>query len=197
MKFLLAKKLGMSQIFNEDGKVVPVTLVKSAPSYILQIKSKERDGYGAVVVAADIKKGKEGKRQSDFKKIAEFRSKDNENLDFEAEKEINAGLFSKNEKVKITGISKGKGFQGVVKRHGFKGGPATHGHKHNLRQPGSIGSTFPMRVPKGRRMAGRMGSDQVSLRNVKIADVMPQEGIIALKGAVPGRYGSWVKIVKN
>lgn len=185
----------MSQIFNEDGKVVPVTLVKSTSNYVLRVKSEEKDGYKAVVVGAELKKGREGKKQVDFKKVVEFRVKGNESLDFEVGKEFGADVFGKDEKVKITGTSKGKGFQGVVKRHGFKGGPATHGHKHNRRQPGSIGSTFPMRVPKGRRMAGRMGSDQISLRNIKIVDVISQEGIIALKGAVPGRHNSWVKII--
>ena len=195
MKFLLTKKLGMTQVFDEDGKMIPVTLVKVELNRIIRIKTQDKDGYSAYVVGVGLKDEKrEGKKAIDFKKVLEFLIPEG-NAEFEEGKEINSDLFEKGDKVKITGISKGKGFQGVVKRHGFKGGPKSHGHKHNLRQPGSIGSTFPMRVIKGKRMAGRMGSDQITLRGIKIVDVVKEDQIIALKGAIPGRPGGWIKIV--
>ncbi|MFH1175546.1 MAG: 50S ribosomal protein L3 [bacterium] len=194
MKFLLGKKLGMTQIFSEEGKVLPVTLVEVPSNYILRVKGQEKDGYGAYVIATGKKKNAgEKTQQYNFKKITEFKNS-SEKVEFEQGKEISVDIFSKDDKVKITSVSKGKGFQGVVKRHGFKGGPASHGHKHNLRQPGSIGAIFPMRVIKGKRMAGRMGSDQVT-KKTKIVDVLLEEKIIAVKGPVPGRKGSWVKIV--
>lgn len=187
----------MSQVFDENGKMIPVTLIKADPNRIIRIKTEEKDGYGAYVVGANIKDEKrEGRKAIDFKKVAEFKIESG-TADLEAGKEIGASLFEKGDTVKVSGISKGKGFQGVVKRHGFKGGPKTHGHKHNLRQPGSIGSTFPMHVIKGKKMAGRMGSDQVTLSGVRIIDIMEEEKLIALKGAVPGRAGGWVKITVN
>jgi len=196
MKFLLTKKIGMTQFFNEDGKVVPVTLVEAFSNNILRIKNKEKDGYAAYVVGVGLKKGKEGKKQVDFKKVLEFKFSVDDESGFEVGKELNADVFAKNDEVTLSGISKGKGFQGVVKRYNFKGGPASHGHKHNLRQPGSIGSVFPMRVIKGKKMAGRMGTDKITIQT-NVLDVSAEERIIAVKGAVPGAKGGWIKIVGN
>lgn len=171
----------MSQVFDEDGKMIPVTLVQAVPNKIERIKNNEKDGYSAYVVKTP-------------NKTLEFRFENSEKAEFEAGKDITVEIFEKGEKVEISGISKGKGFQGVVKRHGFKGGPASHGHKHNLRQPGSSGSIFPMHVIKGKRMAGRMGSDKVTLRGIKVMEVISEDNALALKGALPGRKGSYISI---
>ena len=139
----------MTQIFDKEGRVIPVTLIKSGPCKILQIKTKEKDGYSAVQVGFEKlkeKKVKKPQKNKPFRYIREFRIKDDK--EFEVGKEINVDIFEKGDIVNVSGISKGKGFQGVVKRHGFKGGPATHGTKHTLRAPGSIGSAFPERVWK-------------------------------------------------
>ncbi len=196
MKFLLAQKIGMSQVFDEAGKSIPVTILQANENYIVGTRNVKKDNYSAYVVGVNLKKGKDGKKRSDFKKVVEFRvSEDKPADEFNQDQKLGVEVFEKGKEIQISGISKGKGFQGVVKRYNFKGGPKTHGHKHNLRQPGSIGSVFPMRVIKGKRMAGRMGSDKVTLRGMKVIDVIPENNTIALKGAVPGRKGTWIKIV--
>ncbi len=217
MKFILAKKLQMTQIFDKEGKAIPVTLVEAGPCLVTQIKSKDaQDGYNAVQIAfgetKHINKPKEGhlakiknarprqaegeageklKMKSFGKYLREFRV---ENSELKVGDEIKADVFKEDDEVKVVGISKGKGFQGVVKRHGFKGGPASHGQKHSLRAPGSIGATFPERVPKGRRMAGRMGGEQVTVEGLKIAKVDAENNILAIKGAVPGNRGALLEI---
>lgn len=200
MKFLLGKKLGMSQLFDKDGKSVPVTVIEAGPCYITQIKTKNESGYDAVQVGFDkAKKNKKPKKghlkksnsKEDLKWLKEFRIEDNK---FELGQEIKADIFQEGDLVKVSGISKGKGFAGVVKRHGFRGAPASHGTKHNLRAPGSIGSTFPEHVLKGKKMAGRMGSDRVSVKNLMIAFVDVGNNLIAVNGAVPGNNGALVEI---
>lgn len=206
MKFILAKKIGMSQIFDEKGSVVPVTLVEAGPCFVAQVKSKEaKDGYSAVQIAFGaikrVNKPKQGhlsKVQSsklkiqDFGKyLKEFRV---ESTDLKVGDELGASIFVQGDAVKVSGLTIGRGFQGVVKRHGFKGGPKSHGQKHSLRRPGSIGATFPERVPKGRRMAGRYGGERVTMRNLKIAKVDAENNIIAIKGAVPGKKGTLLEI---
>jgi len=196
MKFILGKKLKMTQIFDEEGRVIPVTLIKSGPCKILQIKTKEKDGYSAVQVGFEKlkeKKVKKPQKNKPFRYIREFRIKDDK--EFEVGKEINVDIFEKGDIVNVSGISKGKGFQGVVKRHGFKGGPATHGTKHTLRAPGSIGSAFPERVWKGKKMAGRMGGNKVTIKNLQIVEVDKENNLLAIKGAIPGRKGTLVEIV--
>ncbi|KKR02926.1 MAG: 50S ribosomal protein L3 [Parcubacteria group bacterium GW2011_GWF2_39_13b] len=205
-KFILGKKLGMSQLFDKDGKSVPVTVIEAGPCYITQIKTKNEGGYEAAQVgfgkSKNNKKPKKGhfkksNSQEDLKWLKEFRIENNEDSKFEAGQEIKADIFQEGDLVKVSGISKGKGFAGVVKRHGFRGAPASHGTKHNLRAPGSIGSTFPEHVLKGKKMAGRMGSDRVSVKNLEIVSVDVENNLIAVRGAVPGNNGSLVEIIKK
>jgi len=196
MKFLLAQKIGMSQVFDEAGKSIPVTILQADENRVIGTRNVEKDRYSAYIVGVNLKKGKEGKKRSDFKKVVEFRTLDDKPADeFSQDQKLDVEVFNESKEVKISGLSKGKGFQGVVKRYNFKGGPKTHGHKHNLRQPGSIGSVFPMRVIKGKRMAGRMGYDQITLRGMKVVNIISEERAIALKGAVPGRKGTWIKMI--
>jgi large subunit ribosomal protein L3 len=209
-KFILAKKLQMTQIFDEQGRAVPVTLVQAGPCFVTQVRTVEKDGYVAVQVGfGEIKEKKIKKPQAGHLKKAEsekIKSKNFgkwsrefrvENSELKLGDEIKADVFKEGDKIKVIGISKGKGFAGVVKRHGFRGGPATHGQKHRLRAPGSIGATFPERVIKGMRMAGRMGHDQVTVEGLKIAKVDAENNIIAIKGAVPGNRGALLEIVSE
>jgi large subunit ribosomal protein L3 len=188
MKFILAKKIEMSQIFRPDGTVVPVTLLQAGPCVVTQVKADERDGYRAIQIGfmqtKNLLKPQEG-HLKDLPKVAilrEFRVDDAG--DMKRGDTVDAEAFSVGDRVDVTGVSKGKGFQGVVKRHGFHGSPATHGHKDQLRMPGSIGAGGVQRVLKGRRMAGRMGNAQVTVKNLEVVDV--KNGVIAVKGAVPG-----------
>lgn len=203
-KFILGKKLGMSQIFDEKGDVFPVTLIEAGPVVIIQVKTKEKDGYEAVQVGFDSTKKKINKplaghlkktgkttKAENFRYLREFRT---DIKKFKVGDKIDASSFSEGDKVKVSGISKGKGFQGVVKRHGFAGMPASHGHKHHLRSPGSIGQRFPQRTLKGIRMAGRMGGERVSVKNLKVIKVDKERNILALKGAVPGNKNILLEI---
>ncbi len=196
MKFILGKKLGMSQIF-EDGNVIPATVIEAGPCFVTQIKTKEKDGYSAIQIGFEKlkeKKIKSPQKNKPFKWIREFKLKDNGNLSLKNGDQIDISIFSKGEKVVISGKSKGKGFQGVVKRHGFKGGPASHGHRHVLRRPGSIGTSFPERVPKGRRMPGHTGAERVTVKNLKIAAIDKENNLLIVKGAVPGPRGGVLEI---
>jgi len=201
MKFILGKKLGMSQFFGEDGRVTPVTLVEALSCYVVQAKTKENDGYQSVQVGfGEIKERKVKKPQKGHIKKANLENnfsgfKEFKEIDLKVGDEINISVFNEGDKVKVSGISKGKGFQGVVKRHGFAGMPASHGTKHCLRAPGSIGSGWPQRVFKGMRMGGRMGAERVSVRGLEIAKIDTENGIIAIKGAVPGKKGTILEIV--
>ena len=198
MKVILGEKIGMSQIFNADGNVIPVTLVRAAPNVVLQLRTKEKDGYEALQIGTgerkpkNIKKPQKGhfKDLGNFRYVREFRVADK----LERGQKIDVSVFQEGDTVKVSGVSKAKGFQGVVKRHGFHGAPATHGTKHAHREPGSIGATWPQRVVKGRRMAGRMGGERVTVRNLKIAKVDPENNLLAIKGAVPGRRGTLLEI---
>lgn len=191
--------MGMSRIFDEN-KVVPVTLIEAGPCPVVQVKEKEKDGYEAVQIGFEEIKDKKVKmpQKGHFKKAGldkcfhYLREYEGEGL--KAGDTIDVSIFAKGDKVKVSGVSKGKGFQGVVKRHGFKGGPASHGHKHNLRAPGSIGSRFPQRVFKGMRMAGRMGNQRISVKGLVVADVDKENNLLAVRGAVPGRKGTLLEI---
>lgn len=195
----------MSQIFDSNGNVIPVTLIKAPPNVVLQLKTKEKDGYEAVQLGfgtrklKNIKKPQRGhfKDLGNFQYVREFRVPQllatSYQLPARGDK-ISVSIFQEGDMVKVSGISKGKGFQGVVKRHGFHGAPATHGTKHAHRQPGSIGPTWPQRVIKGRKMAGRMGGDRITLKNAKVAKVDADNNILAIKGAVPGRRGTLIEI---
>lgn len=195
MKYIIGKKISMSQIFNREGKVIPVTLIEAGPCFVAQIKTKEKDGYEAIQMGFGALKAKNIKKTDKNKEFQYLKECRNEIKNLKIGDRIDASVFQEGNKVKIVGVSKGKGFAGVVKRHGFKGGPASHGQKDRLRAPGSIGMSFPERVPKGRKMAGRMGFDQVTVKNLEIAAIDLENNLIALKGAVPGNRGSLVEII--
>lgn len=200
MKFILGTKENMTEYFTENGESIPVTIINAGPTVVTQIKTKETDGYNAVQVgfgtknAKNLSKAVKGhlKELGNFRFIKEFRTeKDGE---FKVGDTMDAGAFEVGDKLQVSGVSKGKGFQGVVKRHGFKGGPRSHGQKHSEREPGSIGGGLRTHVPKGMRMAGRMGSDRITQNNLKVIFVDKENNIILVKGAVPGVRGSLVEI---
>ncbi|MFA5185080.1 MAG: 50S ribosomal protein L3 [Patescibacteria group bacterium] len=197
MKFILAKKLEMSQVFLPDGTVVPVTLVQAGPCLVTQIKTKEKDGYDAVQLgyqpAKKLAKSEEG-HLKDLPKLGilrEFRLEETPKL--ERGTAVEATTFATGDMVEVTGTSKGKGFQGVVRRHHFHGHPSSHGHKDQQRMPGSIGAGGVQHVMKGRRMAGRMGDETVTVKNLKVVEVR-EGGVLAIKGAVPGARNSIIEI---
>lgn len=193
----------MTQIFGDDGRVQPVTVIKTAPVVITQIKTLENDGYDAVQFGyGSQKKERVNKPQightkgldTVFALFKENRASEDEIKDLKVGDKIDLDSFEEGEFVSTSSISKGKGFQGVVKRHGFAGGPRTHGQKHNERSPGSIGAGGVQKVRKGLRMAGRTGSDKVTLRKVKIVKINKETGEVYVRGAIPGRRGTLVEI---
>lgn len=198
MKFILGKKLNMTQIFLDNGKVVPVTIVEAGPCQITQIKTFEKDGYPAVQIGFGKKKKLlkpalgHLKDLPRYRYLKEFRVDETEGL--KKGKEITVKMFQTGDKVKVTGTSKGKGFQGVVKRHGFHGSPASHGHKDQLRMPGSIGATEPARVFKGKKMPGRIGGNGVTVANLEVIQVDPEKNYLYIKGAVPGARNGLVLV---
>jgi len=192
MPFLIGKKVKMDQIWDEEGKVNPVTIISAGPVVVTQVKTKERDGYEAFQVGYDnsakhISKALAGhlKNLGKFRYLREFR-KLNPDENYQVGDTIDVSSFSKGDRVTIVGYEKGRGFQGVVKRHGFHGGPKTHGQKNRLRAPGSLGPTAPQRVVKGRKMAGRMGNERVTLRKVLVLGVDKEKNLLIVKGPVPG-----------
>jgi large subunit ribosomal protein L3 len=201
MKFIIGRKLEMSQRYRPNGEVVPVTLVKVEPCVVTQVRTLDKDGYTALQIGTGSKrhiaKPQAGhlKASGDHGNLAtlrEFRVDSVEGISAGAVCEVDS--FVNGDVIDVTGISKGKGFQGVVKRWGFAGGPATHGHKDNLRMPGSIGSGGIQHVLKGLKMGGRMGGDQVTVQNLEIVEVLSEKGLIAVKGAVPGARGATLLI---
>lgn len=198
MKFILGKKIGMSQLFDATGKLTPVTLVLAGPCYVLQKKSKEKDGYEALQVGfmKITKKDKIGKsmKGKEYKNIQEERVGADEALN--VGDEINLSLFKEGDDVKVSGMSKGKGFQGGVKRHGFKGKKSsTHGNRSGgPRSIGSTGQRFPQHVIKGRKMPGRMGYERITVKGLKIMKIEPEKNLLVIKGAVPGRTGALLEI---
>lgn len=200
MKFILGKKLRMSQIFDEKGNVIPVTLIEANPCFVVQKKTKEKDGYEAIQIGCEklkAKKVKKPQKEKPYRYLREFRESVFSGIDISKYKEgdkIDISIFQEGDKVKISGISKGKGFAGAVKRWGFHGQSATHGTKHEERTIGSVGSAFPQRVIKGRKMAGRMGAERVTVKNLKIAKVDVENNLLAVKGAVPGRKGTLLEV---
>ncbi len=183
----------MSQVFDKDGNVIPVTLIQTGDCNIVQVKTKEKDGYTAIKLGFEnLPQRKILKSGTPFRHLKEFRCED-VSL-YNQGDVISASVFSEGEKVKVSGTSKGKGFQGGVKRWGFHGRNATHGVKHEERELGSTGCATPCRVIKGRKMPGRMGSDRISVKNLEIIKVDSKNNIIALKGAVPGRRGTILEI---
>ena len=195
MTFILGKKLGMSQIFKEDGTVIPVTVIEVEPNTVTQVKVKDKDGYEAVQIAAGTKKVINKAQRVHFKNLTPRFVKETKVLTgVNVGDKLNVSMFSEGDIVKVSGVSKGKGFQGVVKRHGFSGMPFSHGHHHVLRHAGSIGQRFPQHTLKGMRMPGRMGYDKLTVRGLKVVAVDKENNILAIKGAVPGNRGSIVMI---
>ena len=203
MKFILGTKEHMTQVFDTDGVAHPVTILRVTPAKVTQVKTIEKDGYEAVQIASGdqkphrVNKAQRGHLGGAFKNVMEFKVRKGvkEVLPtFEKDASFDASIFAKGDVVSVSAISKGKGFQGVVKRHGFRGGPGSHGMKHTLRTPGSIGATGPQRVFKGLRMAGRMGGDRITVKNLKVIAVNAAENIILVRGAVPGRRGTLVEV---
>lgn len=191
----------MTQVFDDSGNVVPVTLVKAEPNVVLLLRTKEKDGYEAVQVGFGVRKEKNirkpqrghFKELGAFRYVREFRTADAPDRGTK----IDVTQFSEGDTVKVSGVSKSKGFQGVVKRHGFHGAPASHGTKHAHREPGSIGGGGGRaggRVVKGMKMAGRMGGERVSVRNIRIVKIDSENNIVAVSGAIPGRRGTLVEI---
>lgn len=198
MKFLLGKKIEMSQLFDEKGNVVPITLISAGPCYITQIKTKERDGYESAQVGFEkiekknkIKKTMKGK---EFRYLKEFGIRNSE-FGKNVNDIMSVSDFKEGEKVTIIGVSKGKGFQGGVKRHGFSGRNASHGMKHEARTIGSIGQRFPQHTIKGRRMPGRMGGDRITVKNLTIVKINAESNLLAVKGAVQGHRGTLLQIM--
>ncbi|MGB9773662.1 MAG: 50S ribosomal protein L3 [Bacteroidota bacterium] len=205
MNGILGKKLGMTSVFDDKGNTIPCTVIEAGPCYVTQIKTKLRDGYDAVQLGFEEKKMKRSTKAeighaakanvAPPRFISEFRLSETNGLSLGSK--VTVEIFKKGEKVKVTGTSKGKGFQGVVRRHHFRGGPASHGQSDRLRAPGSIGSSsFPSRVFKGQRMAGHMGNARVTVRNLTVIDVVPESNLLLVKGAVPGAINGYVKVQK-
>lgn len=206
MKGLIGKKIGMTSIFNDAGSYIACTVLEMGPCVVTQIKSKDSDGYNALQLGYGERKEKntpdplvghfEKARTTPKRKVAEFR-------DFDIAKALGdtitiEDVFAVGDKVKVVGNSKGKGFQGVVKRHNFAGvGGQTHGQHNRLRHPGSIGAcSFPSKVFKGMRMAGRMGNDRVTVANLQIVKILPEKNLLIIKGAVPGHDGTFIIVQK-
>ena len=203
MKFITGEKVEMVQYFTDAGKVIPATLIKTAPAKVVQVKTKATDGYDAVQIGwgtqkkERVTKARLGHMKDNgiFRHLKEFRAKMGGLPDMKVGDTVDVSQFAPGDTIRVTGTSKGKGFQGVVKRHGFHGGPRTHGQKHSEREPGSIGGGLRNRVPKGMRMAGRTGSDTVTVLNLKVVDVDAANNLLVVKGAIPGRRGTVVSIV--
>jgi len=202
MRVILGKKIGMSQIY-DDNSLIPVTVVEAEPCIVVQIKVKEKDGYNAVQLGfEEVKETRVNKPESGHfrkakvsprRRLKEFRVEDIGGL--KVGDMIKVGVLKEGELVDVAGVSKGKGFAGVVKRYGFKGGPASHGAKQWHRRPGSIGaSSDPSRVFKGKKMPGRMGSEKVTARNLKLVKIDEKLNLLLIKGSLPGRKGGFVAI---
>ena len=204
MKFILGTKENMAEYFSENGMVVPVTIVSVTPSTVTRVFSKEKDGYDSVQVGYGIQKkervtkGAAGAMKGAFyKTLKEFRLKPADKSEVKEGDVLDVSSFTSGDKIMVTSVSKGKGFQGVVKRHGFHGGPRTHGQKHSEREPGSIGGGLRTHVPKGMRMAGRMGSDRITQKNLQVVFVDTENNLMLIKGAIAGRKGTLVEIVQR
>lgn len=205
MSGLIGKKIGMTSIFDENGKNIPCTVIEAGPCVVTQVRTLEVDGYEALQLGFDDKAEKRANKAelghakkagvSPKKKVVEFQ-------DFEGEYKLGDTItvekFVEGEFIDVTGTSKGKGFQGVVKRHGFAGvGQSTHGQHNRLRAPGSIGAaSYPSRVFKGIRMAGQMGSEKVTVQNLKVLKVVPEKNLLVVKGCVPGHKNAYVIVQK-
>ena len=206
MKTLFGRKIGMTQIFLDDGRAVPVTVIEAGPCPVVQIKTEDENGYNAVQLGfEEIRKtlvnmplkGHYARSKTAPKRfLKEVRVDDVEGI--ELGKEFRVDIFNVGDKVNISGVSKGLGFMGTVRRHRFAGGPKTHGQSDRWRAPGSIGqSSYPSRVFKGMRMAGRMGGDMVTVKNLTVVKVDAENNLICVRGAVPGKNRTFLRIRKN
>ncbi|MEC4049726.1 50S ribosomal protein L3 [Flavobacterium sp. SUN046] len=205
MSGLIGRKIGMTSIFDENGKNIPCTVIEAGPCVVTQVRTTEVDGYEALQLGFDDKTEKHATKAdlghfkkagtSAKKKVVEFQGFEES---FKLGDNVTVDLFNEGEFVDVQGVSKGKGFQGVVKRHGFGGvGQATHGQHNRLRAPGSVGaSSYPSRVFKGMRMAGRMGGDNVKVQNLRVLKVVAEKNLLIVKGAIPGHKNSYVIIQK-
>ena len=205
MSGLIGKKVGMTSIFDENGKNIPCTIIEAGPCVVTQVRTKEVDGYDALQLGFDDKAEKRATKAelghfkkagtSVKKKVVEFQGFEN---NYKLGDTITVDFFTEGEFVDITGVSKGKGFQGVVRRHGFGGvGQTTHGQHNRLRAPGSVGaSSYPSRVFKGMRMAGRMGAEKVTVQNLKVLKVVTEKNLLVVKGCIPGHKNAYVTIHK-
>ena len=205
MSGLIGKKIGMTSIYDESGKNIPCTVIQAGPCVVTQVRTKEIDGYHALQLGFDDKTEKSSSKaqighskkagSSVKRKVVEFQGFDEE---YNLGDTLNVDHFIEGEFVDVSGISKGKGFQGVVKRHGFAGvGQATHGQHNRLRAPGSIGAaSYPARVFKGMKMGGRTGGDRIKSINLQVLKVIPEKNILIVKGSVPGSKGSYLIVEK-
>ena len=205
MSGLIGKKVGMTSIFDENGKNIPCTIIEAGPCVVTQVRTKEVDGYDALQLGFDDKAEKRATKAelghfkkagtSVKKKVVEFQGFEG---NYKLGDTITVDFFTEGEFVDITGVSKGKGFQGVVRRHGFGGvGQTTHGQHNRLRAPGSVGaSSYPSRVFKGMRMAGRMGAEKVTVQNLKVLKVVAEKNLLVVKGCIPGHKNAYVTIHK-
>jgi large subunit ribosomal protein L3 len=206
MPGMLGKKIGMTSIFNTEGDLVTVTVIQAGPCKVVSLRDKDKDGYSAVVLGFEERKEKHVTKPvlGQFRKnnisplriVKEFKNFDTSSL--KVGDDLKVDLFKEGDIIKVRGKSKGKGFQGVMKRHNFGGvGGTTHGQSDRLRAPGSIGaSSYPSRVFKGQRMAGRKGLENVTVRNLKVIKIIPEDNLIMVKGAVPGSINSIVELIK-
>jgi large subunit ribosomal protein L3 len=200
MKGILGKKVGMTQIFDDTGEAIPVTIIEAGPCYVTQIKVKKTDGYEAIQLgfgeAKRLNKPQRGHLPKGVPDLRYLREIDVDDIStYEVGQKIDAAVFSVGDVVDVTAISKGKGFAGTVKRHHFAGGPVTHGQSDRTRAPGSVGSTStPGRVWKGMRMAGHMGHERTTVQNLTVVLVDPERNLLAIKGAVPGAKGGLVSV---
>lgn len=209
MKFIIGRKIEMTQVMDEKRDVIPVTKIEVLPCYVISKKIQEKDGYSAIQVACDeIKKANRPMAKffekifggpKYFRHIQEFRIEEKDPMfsKLEVGQKLDANVFVKGDVVSVSGTSKGRGFQGVVKRHGFAGAPKTHGNKDQLRMPGSIGATHPNHVFKGMRMPGHMGDVAVTIKGLEIIDVLPEKNIICVKGGVPGARHGMLTLISN
>jgi large subunit ribosomal protein L3 len=207
MSGIIGRKMGMSSVYNNDGNIVPVTVIQAGPCQVVTIKTVEKDGYQALQLGFGSRKEKNISKPvlGQYKKnsltpsyiLKEFKFPEISN--YKIGDEIKVDFFKEGEKIKIRSKSKGKGFQGVMRRHGFGGvGGTTHGQSDRLRAPGSIGaSSYPSRVFKGQRMAGRMGYDNVTISNLSVVKILPEQNLILVKGAVPGSINTIVELIKK
>jgi large subunit ribosomal protein L3 len=204
MKFILGTKENMAEYFSEEGTVFPVTIVSVPPITVTRVFEKSKDGYDSIQVGFGTQKKERVTKSSAgamkgafYKVLKEFRLKPSDKNENKEGDIIDISTFAPGDTITVSSVSKGKGFQGVVKRHGFSGGPRTHGQKHSEREPGSIGGGLRTHVPKGMRMAGRMGSDRITQKNLKVVFVDKENNLMLIKGAIAGKRGTLVEIVSR